>query len=61
MAIKFAVEHHLGEFLNGRQERSPQEVLQALDVVLRELLTRRLLICAGFFSRVSVPHVQKFD
>lgn len=33
--------HHLGMFLAGRQADAPQEALQVLDIVLRELPTNR--------------------
>lgn len=33
--------HHLGMFLEGRQADAPQEALQVLDIVLRELPTSR--------------------
>ncbi|XP_044477093.1 protein argonaute 1-like isoform X2 [Mangifera indica] len=33
--------HHLGLFLQGRQPDAPQEALQVLDIVLRELPTTR--------------------
>ncbi|PNY07943.1 protein argonaute 1-like [Trifolium pratense] len=33
--------HHLGLFLEGRQTDAPQEALQVLDIVLRELPTSR--------------------
>ncbi|PSR84669.1 Protein argonaute 1B like [Actinidia chinensis var. chinensis] len=33
--------HHLGLFLQGRQADAPQEALQVLDIVLRELPTMR--------------------
>lgn len=33
--------HHLGLFLEGRQADAPQEALQVLDIVLRELPTTR--------------------
>ncbi|GFS34116.1 Stabilizer of iron transporter SufD / Polynucleotidyl transferase [Actinidia rufa] len=33
--------HHLGMFLQGRQADAPQEALQVLDIVLRELPTMR--------------------
>ncbi|CAL5184870.1 unnamed protein product [Lathyrus oleraceus] len=33
--------HHLGLFLEGRQTDAPQEALQVLDIVLRELPTTR--------------------
>ncbi|XP_024534515.1 protein argonaute PNH1 [Selaginella moellendorffii] len=44
IVIKFAARadlHHLGEFLAGRQPNAPQEALQVLDIVLRELPTHR--------------------
>lgn len=44
MVIKFAARadlHHLGLFLAGRQADAPQEALQVLDIVLRELPTHR--------------------
>uniref|UniRef100_A0A0C9RNK0 TSA: Wollemia nobilis Ref_Wollemi_Transcript_8228_3832 transcribed RNA sequence n=1 Tax=Wollemia nobilis TaxID=56998 RepID=A0A0C9RNK0_9CONI len=44
VVIKFAARadlHHLGEFLSGRQADAPQEALQVLDIVLRELPTHR--------------------
>ncbi|KAL5721684.1 argonaute 1B [Ranunculus cassubicifolius] len=44
VVIKFAARadlHHLGLFLQGRQPDAPQEALQVLDIVLRELPTSR--------------------
>ncbi|KAL0441175.1 UNVERIFIED_CONTAM: protein argonaute 1 [Sesamum radiatum] len=44
VVIKFAARadlHHLGMFLQGRQADAPQEALQVLDIVLRELPTTR--------------------
>ncbi|KAJ7970200.1 Protein argonaute [Quillaja saponaria] len=44
VVIKFAARadlHHLGMFLQGRQTDAPQEALQVLDIVLRELPTSR--------------------
>lgn len=44
VVIKFAARadlHHLGQFLSGRQADAPQEALQVLDIVLRELPTHR--------------------
>ncbi|KAL8245916.1 hypothetical protein R6Q59_007132, partial [Mikania micrantha] len=44
VVIKFASRadlHHLGLFLAGRQADAPQEALQVLDIVLRELPTNR--------------------
>ncbi|KAL8457170.1 hypothetical protein ACS0TY_035133 [Phlomoides rotata] len=48
VVIKFAARadlHHLGEFLQGRQADAPQEALQVLDIVLRELPTSRPGYC----------------
>jgi eukaryotic translation initiation factor 2C len=45
--IKFAARadlHHLAMFLAGRQPDAPQEALQVLDIVLRELPTARYLL-----------------
>ena len=47
MVIKLAARadlHHLGLFLQGRQTDAPQEALQVLDIVLRELPTTRFLL-----------------
>ncbi|VFQ92884.1 unnamed protein product [Cuscuta campestris] len=44
VVIKFASRadlHHLGMFLQGKQADAPQEALQVLDIVLRELPTSR--------------------
>ena len=44
MVIKYAARadlHHLAMFLAGRQPDAPQEALQVLDIVLRELPTAR--------------------
>ena len=44
IVIKFASRadlHHLEMFLAGRQADAPQEALQVLDIVLRELPTSR--------------------
>lgn len=44
VVIKFAARadlHHLGQFLQGKQSDAPQEALQVLDIVLRELPTFR--------------------
>ncbi|KAG6523468.1 hypothetical protein ZIOFF_013326 [Zingiber officinale] len=43
--------HHLGMFLAGRQADAPQEALQVLDIVLRELPTARYLpVGRSFYS-----------
>jgi eukaryotic translation initiation factor 2C len=44
VAIKFAAradQHHLRQFMAGRQLDAPQEALQVLDVVLREVASQR--------------------
>lgn len=44
MVIKFVARanmHHLGQFLAGKRADAPQEALQILDIVLRELSTKR--------------------
>ncbi|MCO5593189.1 hypothetical protein L7F22_047196 [Adiantum nelumboides] len=54
VVIKFAARadlHHLGEFLQGRQAEAPQEALQVLDIVLRELPTQRFCpVGRSFYS-----------
>ncbi|KAG9129251.1 hypothetical protein Leryth_006460 [Lithospermum erythrorhizon] len=43
--------HHLGMFLQGRQADAPQEALQVLDIVLRELPTSRFCpVGRSFYS-----------
>ncbi|KAK2987672.1 hypothetical protein RJ640_027924 [Escallonia rubra] len=45
--------HHLGMFLQGRQADAPQEALQVLDIVLRELPTTRYCpVGRSFYSPV---------
>ncbi|KAM7475272.1 hypothetical protein LguiB_022515 [Lonicera macranthoides] len=54
VVIKFAARadlHHLGMFLQGRQADAPQEALQVLDIVLRELPTTRYSpVARSFYS-----------
>ncbi|XP_019705740.1 protein argonaute 1A isoform X1 [Elaeis guineensis] len=54
VVIKFAARadlHHLGLFLAGRQADAPQEALQVLDIVLRELPTERYVpVGRSFYS-----------
>ncbi|RZC76718.1 hypothetical protein C5167_000873 [Papaver somniferum] len=54
VAIKLASRpdlHHLHQFLAGRQRDSPQETIQALDVVMRETPTRNYAVVGrSFFS-----------
>ncbi|XP_047075118.1 protein argonaute 1B-like [Lolium rigidum] len=54
VVIKFAARadlHHLAMFLAGRQPDAPQEALQVLDIVLRELPTARYSpVSRSFYS-----------
>ncbi|KAI3770883.1 hypothetical protein L6452_02031 [Arctium lappa] len=48
--------HHLGQFLAGKRADGPQEALQILDIVLRELSTKRYCpVGRSFFS----PNIRK--
>ncbi|KAF8401757.1 hypothetical protein HHK36_012703 [Tetracentron sinense] len=55
VVIKFVARadlHHLGQFLAGKRADAPQEALQILDIVLRELSTKRYCpVGRSFFSR----------
>ncbi|XP_062229123.1 protein argonaute PNH1-like [Phragmites australis] len=59
VTIKFAARadlHHLREFIAGRQADAPQEALQVLDIVLRELGNKRYVaIGRSFYS----PDIRK--
>ncbi|KAI4311295.1 hypothetical protein MLD38_036200 [Melastoma candidum] len=50
--------HHLNEFLGGKRADAPQDALQILDIVLRELSVKRFSpIGRSFFSRdIRAPH-----
>lgn len=54
VVIKFVAKanlHHLGQFLAGKRADAPQEALQILDIVLRELSNRRYCpIGRSFYS-----------
>ncbi|KAL5542061.1 hypothetical protein UlMin_009771 [Ulmus minor] len=54
VVIKFVARanlHHLGQFLAGKRADAPQEALQILDIVLRELSTKRYCpIGRSFYS-----------
>ncbi|KAL2661786.1 hypothetical protein AAZV13_02G002500 [Glycine max] len=54
VVIKFVARanlHHLGQFLAGKCAEAPQEALQILDIVLRELSSKRFCpIGRSFFS-----------
>ncbi|KAF2284295.1 hypothetical protein GH714_020297 [Hevea brasiliensis] len=60
VVIKFVARanmHHLGQFLAGKRADAPQEALQILDIVLRELSTKRYCpVGRSFFSPdIRVP------
>ncbi|KAM7488360.1 hypothetical protein LguiB_025844 [Lonicera macranthoides] len=59
VVIKFVARanlHHLGQFLAGRRADAPQEALQILDIVLRELSSKRYCpVGRSFFS----PNIRK--
>ncbi|KAJ3691927.1 hypothetical protein LUZ60_012277 [Juncus effusus] len=62
VAIKFAARadlHHLGEFLAGRQADAPQETLQVLDVVLRELSSQRYVSIGRSFYSPNIRRPQR--
>ncbi|XP_030973791.1 protein argonaute 10 isoform X1 [Quercus robur] len=54
VVIKFVARanmHHLGQFLAGKRADAPQEALQILDIVLRELSSKRYCpVGRSFFS-----------
>lgn len=61
VVIKFVARadlHHLGQFLTGKRADAPQEALQILDIVLRELASKRYCpIGRSFFSpNIRKPH-----
>lgn len=52
MVLRFVARanlHHLGQFLAGKRADAPQEALQILDIVLRELSSKRY----GFALRIT--------
>ncbi|KAL4574638.1 hypothetical protein LXL04_021474 [Taraxacum kok-saghyz] len=62
VAIKFASRadlHHLDMFLQGRQADAPQEALQVLDIVLRELPTNRYTPVGRSFYSPNLGRRQK--
>ncbi|XP_043725474.1 protein argonaute 10-like [Telopea speciosissima] len=54
VVIKFVARadlHHLGQFLGGKRADAPQEALQILDIVMRELSSKRYCpVGRSFFS-----------
>ncbi|XP_072959232.1 protein argonaute 1A-like isoform X2 [Typha angustifolia] len=62
VVIKFAARadlHHLAMFLTGRQPDAPQEALQVLDIVLRELPTARYSPVGRSFYSPNLGRRQK--
>ncbi|XP_031476347.1 protein argonaute 10-like [Nymphaea colorata] len=62
VAIKFVARadlHHLGEFLAGRRAEAPQEALQVLDIVLRELSTQRYCPVGRSFYSPDIRRPQR--
>uniref|UniRef100_A0A2N9F5D0 Piwi domain-containing protein n=1 Tax=Fagus sylvatica TaxID=28930 RepID=A0A2N9F5D0_FAGSY len=63
VVIKFVARanmHHLGQFLAGKRADAPQEALQILDIVLRELSTKRYCpVGRSFFSREDIRMPQR--
>uniref|UniRef100_A0A453CM25 Piwi domain-containing protein n=5 Tax=Triticinae TaxID=1648030 RepID=A0A453CM25_AEGTS len=62
VVIKFAARadlHHLAMFLAGRQPDAPQEALQVLDIVLRELPTARYSPVGRSFYSPNLGRRQK--
>ncbi|KAL3617399.1 Protein argonaute 10 [Castilleja foliolosa] len=59
VVIKFVARanlHHLGQFLAGKRADGPKEALQILDIVLRELSSKRFCpVGRSFFS----PDIRK--
>ena len=54
--------HHLGLFLQGKQADAPQEALQVLDIVLRELPTTRYYLVLPFaYMFTTLLPLSKFD
>ncbi|XP_071715428.1 protein argonaute 1-like [Rutidosis leptorrhynchoides] len=62
VAIKFASRadlHHLRMFLEGRQADAPQEALQVLDIVLRELPTKEYTPVGRSFYHPNLGEPQR--
>ncbi|KAI3503439.1 hypothetical protein L1887_31880 [Cichorium endivia] len=51
--------HHLDMFLQGRQADAPQEALQVLDIVLRELHTNRFPVDDGGTMKSVVKYFRE--
>ncbi|KAL5712495.1 Protein argonaute 10 [Ranunculus cassubicifolius] len=62
VAIKFVARaslHHLGQFLAGKCADAPQDALQILDIVLREVSTKRYCAVGRSFFSPSIRTPQR--
>ncbi|KAJ0977823.1 hypothetical protein J5N97_013297 [Dioscorea zingiberensis] len=62
VAIKFVARadlHHLRQFLAGKQVDAPQETLQVLDIVLRELSNQRYISIGRSFYSADIRKPQR--
>ncbi|KAH7842876.1 hypothetical protein Vadar_010056 [Vaccinium darrowii] len=62
VVIKFVARanmHHLGQFLAGKRVDAPQEALQILDIVLRELSTKRYCPVGRSFVSPAIRKPQR--
>ncbi|KAF5176317.1 argonaute like [Thalictrum thalictroides] len=62
VVIKFVARaslHHLGQFLSGKCADAPQEALQILDIVLRELSTKRYCAVGRSFYSPDIRKPQR--
>ncbi|VAI89444.1 unnamed protein product [Triticum turgidum subsp. durum] len=62
VAIKFAARadlHHLRQFIAGRQADAPQEAVQVLDIVLRELASQRYVAIGRSFYSPDIRRPQR--
>ncbi|KAF8014501.1 hypothetical protein BT93_H0343 [Corymbia citriodora subsp. variegata] len=62
VAIKFVARanmHHLSQFLAGKRADAPQEALQVLDIVLRELSTKRFCPFGRYFFSPNIRTPQQ--
>ncbi|KAM0944836.1 hypothetical protein DsansV1_C11g0113151 [Dioscorea sansibarensis] len=62
VAIKFVARadlHHLRQFIAGKQADAPQETLQVLDIVLRELSSKRYISIGRSFYSADIRKPQR--
>uniref|UniRef100_M8BKB5 Protein argonaute PNH1 n=1 Tax=Aegilops tauschii TaxID=37682 RepID=M8BKB5_AEGTA len=62
VVIKFAARadlHHLRQFIAGRQADAPQEAVQVLDIVLRELASQRYVAIGRSFYSPDIRRPQR--